>query len=226
MGGFKSRKIGVKSNDQETVAVGLVHGEEKQLSLDEHGLATMLLTATPRCAALSLERFYFRGASTSTTALNVPTLSESCPSLTDKNKKPVTRRDEVTRASEEYEIVIVGGDDGNERSVGWSGMSFLGSGRSLMPSGPHERPLTGSNVIVPLAVTRKWSPRLTNQSELVQSFFATTSTVIVFTARSCFRGSRSLSDVSEVAGAVTGGGLLTVGFSGCAVSGSRAGGVG
>jgi hypothetical protein len=59
MGGFKSRKIGVKSNGQETVAVGSVHGKEKQLSLDEHGLAAMILTATPRCAALSLEALLF-----------------------------------------------------------------------------------------------------------------------------------------------------------------------
>jgi hypothetical protein len=39
MGGFKSRKIGLTSNGHETVAVGSVHREEKQLSLDEPGLA-------------------------------------------------------------------------------------------------------------------------------------------------------------------------------------------
>jgi hypothetical protein len=52
MGGFKSRKIGVKSNGQDTVAVGPVHDERrKAVSSDEPALAAMLLTATPRCAA-------------------------------------------------------------------------------------------------------------------------------------------------------------------------------
>ncbi len=38
MGGFKSRKIGVKSNGQETVAGGLVHGEESSYLLMSTGL--------------------------------------------------------------------------------------------------------------------------------------------------------------------------------------------
>ena len=68
--------------------------------------------------------------------------------------------------------------------------------------------------MTPVALTRIWSPRLTISPELVQSFLAATSTVMVFTGTSGFRVMRSPSAVSETGIVVAGEELVTAGFSG------------
>src|SRR5262245_61495708 len=99
-------------------------------------------------------------------------------------------------------------------------MSFLLSGMSVDPSGPVERPDTGSSVTVPVAVTRIRSPLLTISPVLVQSRFLATSIVAVLTGLVSLRGFSSGAGSGE---AVGGGLVVTEGRSGDEVSGSRLG---